>query len=85
MEIDKKINSKVVKEMLGDISEMTLSRFIGDENYAYMKFPKPIYINRRRFWSQNEVQEWLENRPSKKPQQRRVNGRFVQKSDGRTS
>jgi predicted DNA-binding transcriptional regulator AlpA len=85
MEIDKKINSKVVKEMLGGISEMTLSRFIGDENYAYMKFPKPIYINRRRFWSHDELQQWLENRPSKKPQQRRVNGRFVQKSDGRTS
>ncbi len=81
MEIDKKINSKVVKEMLGDISNTTLSRFVKDENYAYMKFPKPIYIHRRKYWSQNEVQEWLENQPDKKPQRRSANGRFVKKSD----
>ena len=80
--MDKKITSKDLRELLGGISDMSLWRFLHDKKLG---FPKPIYINRRRFWSHDELQQWLENRPSKKPQQRRVNGRFVQKSDGRTS
>ena len=59
MEIDKKINSKQVKDMLGGISDVTLSRYVKDPSYADMKFPKPIYINRRRLWSQKEVEQWL--------------------------
>tara|TARA_A100001515_G_scaffold23483_1_gene18135 strand:- start:919 stop:1134 length:216 start_codon:yes stop_codon:yes gene_type:complete len=59
MEIDKKINSKQVKDMLGGISDVTLARYVKDPNYADLKFPKPIYINRRRYWSQEEIKQWL--------------------------
>jgi len=68
MEIDKKINSKQVKDMLGGISDMTLSRYVKDPSYADMKFPKPIYINRRRYWSHEELTQWLAPAlPGKRP------------------
>ena len=60
MKLDQKINSKQVRELLGDISDMSLWRFLHDKKLG---FPKPIYINRRRFWSQEELKQWLEQRP----------------------
>ena len=60
MKLDRKINSKQVRELLGDISDMSLWRFLHDKKLG---FPKPIYINRRRFWSHEELKQWLQQRP----------------------
>ena len=60
MNLDQKITSKQVRELLGGISDMSLWRFLHDKKLG---FPKPIYINRRRFWSREELKQWLEQRP----------------------
>ena len=54
--MDKQITSKELRAVLGGISDMSLWRFIHD---PYLKFPKPTYIKRRRFWSQNELEAWF--------------------------
>lgn len=41
------------------ISKMTLWRWIGD---ARMGFPKPIYINRRRYFYRHEIEAWERER-----------------------
>ena len=61
MQIDRKINSKQLREMLGDISDMSLWRLLHDK---YLKFPQPTYVNRRRFWSSKEIQDGLTNSPN---------------------
>ena len=58
--MDKKITSKDLRELLGGISDMSLWRFLHDKKLG---FPKPIYINRRRFWSREELKQWLGQRP----------------------
>ena len=60
MQIEKQITSKQVRELLGGISDMSLWRFLHDK---HLNFPKPIYINRRRFWSYQELKEWLDKQP----------------------
>ena len=58
--MDKKLNSKQVRDILGGISDMSLWRFLHDK---HLNFPKPIYINRRRLWSSKELSEWFDSRP----------------------
>ena len=58
MQIDHKINSKQLREMLGGISDMSLWRFVHSK---YLDFPKPTYINKRRFWSSRILKTGLEN------------------------
>ena len=43
-----------------DISDMTLWRWLKDAN---LNFPKPIYVQRRRFWREAELIEWISNQP----------------------
>ena len=62
MQIDRKINSKQLREMLGNISDMSLWRLLHDK---YKKFPQPTYVNRRRFWSSKEIQEWFDKQPKR--------------------
>ena len=62
MQIDKKINSRQLREMLGDISDMSLWRLLND---SYLKFPQPTYVNRRRLWSSKEIQEWFDKQPKR--------------------
>jgi predicted DNA-binding transcriptional regulator AlpA len=50
-----------VRKMFGDVSDMTLWRWLKD---ADLKFPKPIYVQRRRFWREAELIEWISNRPT---------------------
>ena len=59
MAIEQKITSKQVRDLLGGISDMSLWRFLQDKKLG---FSKPIYINRRRFWSSEELKQWLEQR-----------------------
>jgi len=58
--MNKQLTSKQVREMLGGISDMSLWRFLRNK---HLKFPKPIYINRRRFWSSEELHEWFQKQP----------------------
>lgn len=44
------------------ITQMTLWRWI---NSADVKFPKPIYISKRRYFKINEIIEWENNRENK--------------------
>ena len=60
MQIEKQITSKQVRELLGGTSDMSLWRFLHDR---HLNFPKPIYINRRRLWSYQELKEWLDKQP----------------------
>ena len=41
------ISASVVREMFGGVSSMTVWRWLQDESLG---FPKPIYVQRRRFW-----------------------------------
>ena len=50
-----------VRKMFGDISDMTLWRWLKDVD---LEFPKPIYVQRRRFWHEAELIDWIGNRPT---------------------
>lgn len=56
---NRRIPAFVVRELVGGISDMTLSRWLADEA---KHFPRPIYIGRRRFWKEAEILNWLEAR-----------------------
>ena len=64
MTLEQKITSKQLREMLGGISDMSLWRFLHDK---HLDFPKPIYINRRRLWSYDELKAWLDKQPRHYP------------------
>lgn len=51
------ISASSVRELCGNISDMTLWRWLNAEE---MGFPRPIYINRKRYWREAEVLAWLE-------------------------
>lgn len=55
--LNKLITAKVVRELCGDISDMSLWRWLSD---PALKFPKPVYIQKRRFWREAEVLNWIE-------------------------
>ena len=57
MELVKRINAQQVRAFCGDISDMTLWRWL---NSPEMGFPKPIYIGRRRYWREADVIKWLD-------------------------
>ena len=44
-----------VRARFGNISDMSLWRWI---NSSQLNFPKPIYINRRRFFREDLVLDW---------------------------
>ena len=54
---DKRIKAAAVRELCGDVSDMTIWRWLND---ADVHFPKPSYIGRRRFWRECDVIEWLD-------------------------
>ncbi|MBC7286135.1 MAG: AlpA family phage regulatory protein [Hoeflea sp.] len=55
----KRIPASAVKEICGGVSDMTLWRWLNDDN---LDFPRPIYIGRRRYWREADIIEWLEAR-----------------------
>ena len=60
----RRIQAAAVRQMCGDISDMTLWRWLDNPE---LNFPRPIYIGRRRFWREAEIIAWLEARePSSK-------------------
>ena len=46
------LNSKRVRARYGDVSDMSLWRWLHD---AEMNFPKPMLINGRRYWDEHEL------------------------------
>tara|TARA_B100001971_G_scaffold207828_1_gene228588 strand:+ start:732 stop:941 length:210 start_codon:yes stop_codon:yes gene_type:complete len=56
---DKRITSAAVREICGGVSDMTLWRWLND---PALNFPKPIKIQKRRYWREADVSEWLKAR-----------------------
>ena len=48
-------NSGQVRARYGGVSDMTLWRWLHDDDLG---FPKPIRINGRRFWSEDQLVAW---------------------------
>lgn len=55
----RRIPAGTVQNMCGDVSAMTLHRWL---NNPELNFPKPTYIGRRRYWRETDVIAWLEAR-----------------------
>jgi predicted DNA-binding transcriptional regulator AlpA len=56
---NRRITSKVARELCGSVSDMTLWRWLHDTS---LNFPKPTYIGKRRYWKESDVIGWLEQR-----------------------
>ena len=54
---EKRIQAAAVRELCGGVSDMWLYRRLSDPNSG---FPKPQYINKRRFWREAEIIAWLD-------------------------
>ena len=59
------ISASDVRKMIGNVSDMTIWRWLKDEK---LSFPKPIYVQRRRFWRESELLSWINNRQSELPE-----------------
>ena len=56
---NKLITSATVRELCGGISDMSLWRWLNNEE---MHFPNPLIISRRRYWRETEIFNWIEGR-----------------------
>ena len=59
----KRIPARIVCDMCGGVSDMTLHRWLKDPEKA---FPRPIYIGKRRYWREAEIIAWLDARPEQR-------------------
>ncbi len=53
----KLIPANTVRIMCGDVSDMTVWRWL--HNPA-LNFPRPVYIGSRRYWREAEIVNWIE-------------------------
>jgi predicted DNA-binding transcriptional regulator AlpA len=53
------ITAKQVREILGGISETHIWRLLNHPNYAALRFPRAIKINRRNYWKIVEIREFI--------------------------
>ncbi len=53
------LNSGAVRTICGDISDMSLWRWL---NNPTMNFPQPIQISRRNYWRRGDIRAWLASR-----------------------
>jgi predicted DNA-binding transcriptional regulator AlpA len=56
---DSWLTAKQARARYGGISDMTLWRWLRD---PALNFPRPITINRRRFWREESLLEWERTR-----------------------
>lgn len=56
---DRYINAATVREICGGISDMSLFRWLKDEE---LNFPRPAVIQRNRYWREAEVRAWMADR-----------------------
>lgn len=61
----RRININAVCDICGGVSSMTIWRWLKDDR---MGFPKPVYVGRRRYWVEQEVIDWLNNRDEAPPE-----------------
>ncbi len=57
------ITAAQVREQLGGISDMTLYRWVHDQE---MGFPHPLYIRRNRYWRLADIEQWLDKQKPKR-------------------
>lgn len=62
-DIDKFLSARMVRRRYGDISTMSLHRWLTNKDIG---FPRPTYLGRLRFWKLAELIEW-ESRQNHKP------------------
>ena len=55
------IPARDVRHLIGDISEMTLWRWLNESAYQSLNFPKPIKINTRNYWDNLQISKWISN------------------------
>lgn len=55
----RRISAATVQQMCGNVSAMTLHRWLNNPD---LDFPKPQYIGRRRYWREADIIAWLEAR-----------------------
>lgn len=55
----KLIPSATVRDICGGISDMSLWRWLNDPKLG---FPKPIVIQRRRYWREADILSWIGER-----------------------
>jgi predicted DNA-binding transcriptional regulator AlpA len=53
---EKRIQAAALRQLCGGVSDMWLWRRLRDDP----TFPRPIYVNKRRFWREADVVAWLE-------------------------
>ena len=53
------LTANSVRARLGGITDMTLWRYLHNPS---LSFPKPIYINTRRYWREDVLFDWIETR-----------------------
>jgi len=53
----KLISAATVRDLCGGVSDMTLWRWLNDRD---MNFPEPVYIQKRRYWRETELDAWIE-------------------------
>lgn len=58
----KLITAAAVRKALGGVSDMTVWRWLND---PALNFPKPIRIQKRRYWRESDVAVWLDARETK--------------------
>lgn len=60
---DTRLTGPQVCERFGDMSDMTLWRWLQNDALG---FPKPLVINRRRYWKLAEIEAWERAQASRK-------------------
>ena len=58
------MTSADVRQTCGGVSDMTVFRWLRDER---ANFPRPVYVNRRRYWRADEIRDWWASRSKVAP------------------
>lgn len=64
MPSNRSLRLKPLSSKLG-LSLMTIHRYLRDERYSHLGFPRPRYVGRTPLWSEAEIDAWLESLPRK--------------------
>lgn len=62
MEQNKLIGANALRILLGDVSDMTVWSWLQNPELG---FPRPVYIARRRYWKEAEVENWIQAQAEK--------------------
>jgi predicted DNA-binding transcriptional regulator AlpA len=41
-----------------DVSPMTIKRWVSEERYAHLNFPRPVDVDGRQFFVEEEIEDW---------------------------